>query len=51
MARVAGSETIAVPASSNIYTVLLGAAIVAVVLGLLVVFIRANTLGIQLLKF
>jgi hypothetical protein len=51
MARVASGERIAVPAQSNIYTVLLGAAIVAVAMGLIVVFIRANQLGVQLLKF
>jgi hypothetical protein len=51
MSRVAGGETIAVPASNNIYTVLLALANVAVVLGLAVLFIRANALGVQLLKF
>ena len=51
MARVGSAETIAVPASSNIYTVLLAAANIAVLIGLLVVFVRASSLGFQLLKF
>ena len=51
MSRIATVETVAVPASNNIYTVLLLAANVAVGLGLLVVFVRAAQLGVQLLKF
>jgi hypothetical protein len=51
MTRVASGEMVPVPASNNIYTVLLAAANVAVAIGLLVVFIRANVLGVQLFKF
>jgi hypothetical protein len=51
MARVASNETIAVPATSNVYTVLLAAANIAVLIGLLVVLVRASALGFQLLKF
>jgi hypothetical protein len=51
MARISGGDTIRVQASNNIYTVLLALANVAVGLGLLVLFVRASTLGVQLFKF
>ena len=42
------SQPIAVAASDNIYTVLTLASSVALVLGVLVLFLRAKALGVQL---
>lgn len=50
MSRVASGDTVTVPAGNNVYTVLAAAAAVAVLVGLIVIFIRANALGVELLK-
>jgi hypothetical protein len=49
MARAATGDTVTVAASNNIYTVLAGVGTLAVVLSLVVMFLRAGTLGLNLL--
>ncbi len=51
MTRAATGDTVTVAASSNVYTALLALATVAVAIGLVVLIMRAQTLGIELLKF
>jgi hypothetical protein len=45
------TDTVTVAASSNIYTALVVLATIAVAIGLVVLFLRAQTLGVELLKF
>jgi hypothetical protein len=47
MTRAATGDTVTLPPSNNVYTVLLGAALICVILGLVVVFMRANAAGIK----
>ena len=47
MARTT-TETITVAPSNNIYTVLAALGFLAVALGLIVMFLRANALGVEL---
>jgi hypothetical protein len=49
MARAATGDTVTVAASNNIYTALAGVGTLAVVLALVVMFIRAGSLGLSLL--
>lgn len=51
MTRTDTEHTVTVAPSDNIYTVLAAVATVAVLIGLVVLLIRANTLGVELLKF
>ena len=44
MTRIASGDTITIRPQNNIYTVLLGAACVVVLIGLIVVWIRSMTL-------
>lgn len=50
MSRMQTSETVAVAPSNNIYTVLAIAGTVAVAIGLIVLILKANALGIELFK-
>ncbi|HEY7089345.1 MAG TPA: hypothetical protein VH518_14710 [Tepidisphaeraceae bacterium] len=47
MSRIATGDTVTVAPSSNIYTALAVAAVVAVAFGLLVIFWRGTTLGVK----
>jgi hypothetical protein len=51
MSRIATGDTIAVPPSNNIYTVLAALGTLAVAMGLAILFVRANALGMKLLPF
>jgi hypothetical protein len=44
MSRAVTGDTVTVKSSNNIYTALAGVALVIVILGLVVVYMRANTL-------
>lgn len=50
MTRTATGDTVQIAPSNNIYTVLTGLATLAVLLGLIVLLVRAHTLGIDLWK-
>jgi hypothetical protein len=47
MTRVASGDTVTVAASSNVYTALLGATCLVVLLGTVVLFLRAKALGVE----
>jgi hypothetical protein len=47
MSRAATGDTVTLPPSNNVYTVLLGGALIVVILGLVVVFTRATAAGIK----
>jgi hypothetical protein len=47
MTRAASGDTVTVAPSNNVYTGLLGLAVVVVAIGLVVLFLRANTLGVK----
>lgn len=51
MARAASGDTVTVAATNNIYTVLAFVGVLSLALALVVLFIRAKALGIDLLKF
>ena len=44
MSRMSGGETIVVPARSNVYTVLVAVAMVVEIVGLVLLFMRAEKL-------
>jgi capsular polysaccharide biosynthesis protein len=48
MTRAATTDTVTVAPANNVYTVLAALATVAVAIGLVVLFLRANQLGIKL---
>lgn len=48
MSRAASGDVVTVPASSNMYTGLAAAATVGVALAVLVLFLRAKALGVEL---
>jgi len=48
MTRAATGDLVTVAPTNNIYTALLGLASVAVLIGCIVIFLRAKTLGIPL---
>ena len=47
MTRAASGDTVTVAPSANVYTALLGLGVVVVVIGLLILFLRANTLEVK----
>ena len=48
MTRAASGDTVTVAPSNNIYTALLGAGVVVVAIGLIILFLRAQTLDVKL---
>ena len=48
MTRAATGDTVVVRPTNNIYTVLTGAALIAVIAGLAIVLLRARELGMSL---
>jgi hypothetical protein len=51
MARAVTGDTVTVAPTNNIYTVLSLIGVIAVAMSLVILFVRAGTLGISLLKF
>jgi hypothetical protein len=51
MSRIPTGDMVPVPPSNNVYTVLAALGTVVVAIGLIVLFVRANALGVELLKF
>ena len=51
MARAPAAEPVLVAPSNNIYTVLAAAGSLALIFALVTLFLRANALGVELLKF
>ena len=47
MARIASGETVQIEPTNNIYTVLAAVASLAVLIGLIVLFVRASALGVN----
>ena len=45
MTRIATGNTVTVAPTNNVYTALAAAAVIAQILGLIVLFIRANEIG------
>ena len=45
MSRAATGDTVVIKPVNNIYTVLSGVALVVVILGLIAIYLRADTLG------
>ena len=50
MSRVPQGDRIEIPPQSNIYTVLLVAATVVVAVGCLMIYVRANAMGMNLFQ-
>ena len=46
MSRAATGDTVVIKPVNNIYTVLSGVALVVVILGLVAIYLRADTLGL-----
>ena len=50
MSRAASGDRVTVKPTNNIYTALLGAAVMVALVGVILVFMRSKTLGIDLLS-